>query len=286
MENITTQTIIGIFVLAGIIMGLLVPIIAIATGNYGAPPGMGDYEWLHKLVSWFNTTKKLAGTRKINVTGPVALDISTSSGAVRIVTSNTSQIIVKIYEIERVLPLFFRTTGTEEYNIVTTNNTVTISVEGYYLEVLVPDNITWSLVVNVAGGAVELDVNASRLTEVTATISGGVIDFNAIDIGVSNITLDIDGGVCNLDLEYREFTGSSKLSITVSGGVLDSTIKLSTGTKIAVTGSITGGVGTINVDNNRISLPYTEQGYSEASSKLNMALDISGGVADIEINRW
>ncbi|WFO75011.1 hypothetical protein J4526_08035 [Desulfurococcaceae archaeon MEX13E-LK6-19] len=284
MENITTQTIIGIFVLAGIIMGLLVPIVAIVTGNYGTP--LGRYEWFHKFISWFNMTKKLVETKEINVTDSVILDISTSSGAVRIVTSNTSQIIVKIYEIERVLPLFFRTTGTEEYRIVTTNNTVSISVEGYYLEVLVPDNITWSLVVNVAGGAVELDINAGRLTGVTATISGGVIDFKAVDIGVSNITLDIDGGVCNLDLKYREFTGSSKLSITVSGGVLDSTIKLSTRTKIAITGSITGGVETITVDNNKISLPYTEQGYNEASSKLNIALDISGGVADIEINRW
>ncbi|MCD6488741.1 MAG: hypothetical protein J7K21_05910 [Desulfurococcales archaeon] len=114
--------------------------------------------------------------------------------------------------------------------------------------------------------------------------SGG-IDLALSSLGNTTISINLSGGGINCSLKYGEYTGESKLSIKIDDGALNMDIELPSNAKVRLDGSVSGGSCNIDVDGNRVSGNYMDQGYSSASTRLYISYNVSGGVASMGIKR-
>jgi len=163
------------------------------------------------------------------------------------------------------------------------NTAIKFEMNNGYFELIVPYNKTKKLYINTNGGIIKAKLD--NLTENILEISGGYInqEISTNKPLISNIRMD--GGVANQYIKIDGYSGETELDNIINGGVYRGILEICEDIKLSVKADKFGGLSKIELNGERVSDHYMDDGFNDATSKLYLNLELNGGVSSIDIRR-
>lgn len=278
--------VIGLIICIGIALGIIIPIVA--TSVYPRKETNIIPELISSFIKQISlTSKELVYEKNYTVKPGLYLNVSVVGGGVSINSWDKEYVLVKIYKV----PGFFnikslRENSGQEYSIEynDTANTLYIEILGYSSEIYIPEKIS-SMTIYCSGGAIDLSISSTTLRHVYIDVSGGAIEAELSKLENVEAFFSVSGGALDVVLDFIEYSGGSKSSFIVSGGVLNAEIQLPRTTKVKVSGRYSGGITSVELNYERIGANYVDEGYDGAGSKFYLEYRVSGGIANIGIKK-
>jgi len=279
------EEVVGIVVLASIILGLVAPIVAYSVAKPAEiPEAMFQFPFTGKL--------KYVTSETYNVSEEFEVVLDVSSGGAEILESEKeNEVKVEIYEPPMFFP-FFRKPAVKEYNIEFIDNVLHVTISGYVAKVYVPPKLVRKVSSIISGGGLSVKIDARNVEACDFKVTGGGVELDLSNLGNSTISINISGGGFSGKLSYGDYVGEAKIVIDISGGGGRIDVE-NVGAKVKVDAAISGGGGTVEVNGvNVLSLggasetkTYVDEGFDEASKKLVLDIDVSGGGFQIGIRK-
>jgi len=148
---------------------------------------------------------------------------------------------------------------------------VKVDLSGCEAYITLPKTRLDKLSADVSGGIVELEI-ATGVKNASLDVEGGAVKLNISELQDSNISIDVSGGVVEAKLNYSAFTGESRITTEMSGGVMKIDVEVHKNTTVNVIQKGVGGYTDIDIDE---ELKLVKQG----ERVLNTELEINGGYA-------
>jgi len=279
------QNILGILVVISVVLALITPVLMVTINKrYTQQQGFVEFieSFMNKLVPYRNVICHY----EYNVSKGLNVVIEISGGSIEVkhgIEAHKSKVV--IYESSGIMLGFMRFRGLKRYNVDydVKSNVLKVNVRGYHVELLIPRSIK-SIRLYVNGGIAKLDIRSSELKSLEANLSSGTLEFGVRGAECLNLTIDVSGGVIDGDLELQPYTGTSNVTLSLSGGAMSLNLKIPSSIKVKCNGIVSAGIASVNI-NGIEAQHYIDMGYDKAHSKLHIMYRVSSGVADIKISR-
>ncbi len=277
--------IMGLIICTGVLLGIIVPIVA--TSLYPRKENVVP-TIISSLLENIGTlgSRELVIEKNFTVKPEMYLNISIAGGGVDVSTWRQRYVLVKVYKPSILWGLSTERGYSGNYTIEydDSKNVLYISLIGYSAEIYLPENLG-AIHIDCSGGAVDLSVSSSTLNTINIIVSGGAVNAELEGLKNTNVSFRVSGGVIDSSLKYIEYNGLSKALFKISGGVLNTEIKLPITTKVKILGRYTGGITNTSIDDERVGKTYIDEYYDESQSKFYLEYTVSGGIANIGIER-
>ena len=279
------EEVVGIIVLASMILGLIAPIVAYSVAKPAeVPEAMFQFPFTGKLK--YVTSK----TYSVSEEFEVGLDVG-GGGAEILESEKESEVKVEIFEYPAFFP-FFRKPAVKEYNIEFTDNVLHVTISGYVAKVYVPPKFVKRVSSVISSGGLSVKIDAGNVETCDFKATGGGVELDLSNLGNSTISINISGGGFSGKLSYGDYVGEAKIIIYISGGGGRMDIE-NMGAKVKVDAAISGGGGTVGVNGvtvlslggASVTKTYVDEGFDEATKKLLLNIDVSGGGFQIGIRK-
>lgn len=275
----------GIVILASIILGLAAPIVAYSIAKPAKVP-------ITMFQPLFAGKLKYVTSKTYSVFEEIEVILYVSSGGAKILESEReNEVKVEIYEYSAFLP-FFGKHVTKEYSVDFKDNVLHITVSGYVVKVYVPSRFVRKVSSVINGGGLFVAMDSRNIETYNFKVIGGGIGLDLRNLRNSTISINISGGGFSGKLSYSNYIGEASIAINVSGGGGSINVE-NVGAKVKVNATISSGGGTVKINGITVlSLggvseikTYTDEGFNEATKKLVLNIDISGGGFQIKIRK-
>ncbi len=282
MEELTNK-LLGLIVLAGFVLGIIVPSYLIIRDDAGqATIPIRDIFKFTELITHKPTHLVKEETIETSNWTSINLELEIMSGTIMVETSpNVEDVVVKIYMSSIPVSIINYDITSEE---PTNKICVRIDDSNTAIKLVIPTNKTRTLTGEINGGIARIDIDGKGIQEINLVVKGGLAWINIDGLGKSIIYMKVSGGAVYTDLNYKYFKGESRLSYECSSGLLNANIRLDSSTKIWIKSSMEGGYNRITFNNESIDY-YKDKDYDSSISKILIEVNTTGGFTDIGIER-